>query len=233
MPAVPDPRVSRIRPLQQVYSALQTDLPRLEERIELLRAVVGDNSAPQSDNPGPQVHAASIAQHRHDLGAALYEYYMHVQDIGALIEAETHLRLALPHFRLETSPFGPHFVLGSVLRELAYGMQNRLLAEEALSWHRRLILAHADLAGLERALHRRELGLTLRVHYSINPHKDEILMESVQQLKAAQALFTMDGLIDYACSAGLILALLNFHNLQVNQAYCTFLTKIRRLSHKV
>jgi hypothetical protein len=201
-------RLDRVRALSSAYSALQQDLPLLEERVELLRAIIADETTLD----------APLARYQHHLGAALYERFLHLNEISYLIEAEACLRLAIPHLSLEPSDVGPGIILGSVLREQAYDTRSRMLAEEALALHRQPFLVNLEMPDLEQAHHCRELGLTLRICYFIDANRGQDLLESVQHLQAARAIFTRMGIIDHACTAGLILALINLYNVQADQA---------------
>jgi hypothetical protein len=201
MPIMHDSRLDRIRELSEAYSALQQDLPHLETRIALLRAVVAD----EADDPG--VGAATPAQHRYELGNALYERFMHVHEIGDLSEAEAQLRPPCA-MAPSSSGLGRDSVLGSVLRERAYETHNHSLAREALSLHRQSLMSGVGLSGIKRACYYRELGLTLNVHYVTSAAQKQSLVESVQQLKAAYALFVKLGVADHVCSAALIQVLI-------------------------
>jgi hypothetical protein len=215
MSAARDVRLGRIRALQQAYSGLQQELPLLQERIDLLRTIITDKTHPNLDD-------SHLAQHRYELGAALYDHFTQVYEVGDLIEAEANLRLAISgtdHEALatETSSLELRFVLGSVLRERAYEMDSHSLAEEALSLHRQPFQVDTNLTKLERAHHCRELGLTLRIHYYTNTVEELSLVESVQQLRAAQTQFAELGVVDHICSAGLIHSLVSLYIKQRNK----------------
>jgi hypothetical protein len=218
MSAVHDPRLDRIWDLQQACSALRMGLPLLEERIELLRAVVAEGAV---FGPGNTCFDVSLAQHQYDLGVALYERFVHVHEINNLVEAETHLRLALPTWPFGSSSVEPCSVLGSVLRELAFETSNRSLSEEALALHRQPFLVKSDIPALEGACHCRELGLTLRVNYLVNLDQEQYLLESIQHLEAAEAQFAAMAITDHACSAGLILARTDLHTAHMDKARLT------------
>jgi hypothetical protein len=180
-------------------------LSHLEERIELLRTVIADNAG-ALDTPN--------SQNEYDLGVALYERFMHVNDISDLVEAETLLRSALRSLPIATSCLGSGFVLGSVLRERAHEILSRQLVEEALSLHCECFESRLELSDLEKACHCQELGLTLREHYSNSTQNRQSLIEIVQQLESAHALFTKMGMIDHICFCGLVSALGDLYPIQ-------------------
>jgi hypothetical protein len=126
--SVVDPRLEHIRILQQTYSAQQHDRPLLlEERINLLHAVIANQPA-----IGPEL-GVPLGQYLHDFGGALYEHFLHIQEIKHLVEAERNLRLAIA----ASSAPNLSSVLGSVLREHACEIRDSSLSEEALALHRR------------------------------------------------------------------------------------------------
>jgi tetratricopeptide (TPR) repeat protein len=214
MSAILDPRLGRIRALQQVYSALQTDLPLLEERINLLRAVIIDREA--SSLAGSGVNPF-LVQYRYDLGVALYERFLHVNEAGDLVQAEKHLKQALVGLPPKISP-GPHSVLGSVLRERAFIASSCSLSDEALGLHRQTFITNADMCDLERARRHRELGLTLRIHF-VNAGQTHCLMECIQQLKTSMSLFMRLGIFDHACSAALARAFTHLYDMETSKAH--------------
>jgi hypothetical protein len=218
-----DPRIERIQAHQQAYSARQEYLPLLNECIDLLRAVITDTIASTLDD-------VRLAQHRYDLGAALYEHFMHVNEVKVLVEAETLLRLALPDIPTKYSSPGPGSVLGSVLREIAYDTNSRLLVEEALYLHRQPFPIDYDLPDLERAHCCRELGLTLRVHYRTDTGQEQSLSEGLQQLIDARALFAKKGVIDHTCTIGLASVLLDLYHLQTKVGHLDEAVKLGNMA---
>jgi hypothetical protein len=214
MPPIHDSRLARVQALQQDYSALQQDLLPLEERIALLRAVIADEVT--SNDSG---FDASLAQHQYDLSVALYVRFGHTREIGDLVEAEVNIRTVLAGLgALRTASPSPSSVLGSILRERGYEMLSHVLAEKALALHRQPFLDGPLLTDLERACYSRELGLTLRVCCAVGVYKEGYPAESVHQLKVAQALFAKTNVIDYACSAGLVHALVILYYVQKDRA---------------
>jgi hypothetical protein len=221
-----DYRLSRIRELQQTYSATQKDLARLEERIELLHALVAEEAVHALADPDRN---ATLARHQYDLGVGLYEHFMHVRDFSNLTAAEAHLRSALYRLPLGASSLEPGYALGAVLRERASGSHSILLVEEALVLHRQPFAFNFNLSNMERAHNSRELGLTLRVHYA-ETGTQQSLKEGAQQLKVAHALFTDAGVADHACSAGLVLALVELYDLHSDKAHLSEASSIGDLA---
>jgi tetratricopeptide (TPR) repeat protein len=196
MSAVHDPRLDCIRTLEHRYSALQSDLPLLEERIQLLHAVIADIALNVPDESG-----------------------VYLVD---LVKAETHLRLSLPNPSLTEALFpGPACVLGSVLREQAFHNNSVPLSTEAHTLHLQAFTTCSSLPDLERAQLCRELGLTLKVCYHIDPAAEHYLMNSIRRLNEAQALFADIGVADHACSSGLSAALVNLYGKQTRKADLT------------
>jgi hypothetical protein len=191
MSLIHEPRVYRIRALQRAYSALQQDLPFLEERVYLLRDVAAE---PVSFAFHPsELTLVSIAEQHCDLGAALLERYMHLRERKDLDEAEPHLRTALQYFPLGHPRVRCSSLLGSVLRECAFETKSTQMAGEALVIHRKLYADHtrSDVPTHERAYHSRELGWTLHIYFQINKANVHILLESVERLSEAQSLFSV------------------------------------------
>jgi tetratricopeptide (TPR) repeat protein len=216
---IPEPRLFRIRALQRAYSALQKDLPYLEERIYLLRAVVSD-LAIQHRSPRRSTHVdvSSLARHRYDLGTALYDRYLHILELVDLEEAEACLRLTLRDDSLTLSFPNPSCLLGSVLREYAHRSKDTRLTEEALSLHRKPFESHAypHISVLEHAHRSRELGLTL-LSYEYIKFEEDILSESIRHLQAAQAAFTDMQVPDHTSCIGLSIALVYLCYIQLDR----------------
>jgi tetratricopeptide (TPR) repeat protein len=190
MSLIHEPRVYRIRVLQRAYSALQQDLPFLEERVYLLRDVVAEPVS-YAFHPS-ELTLVSIAEQQCDLGAALLERYMHLRERKDLDEAEPHLRTALPYLPLDHLYVRCSSLLGSVLRECAFETKSAQMAEEALVIHRKLYADHTRFGvhTLERAYHSRELGWTLHIYFQMNKANVHTLFESLERLNEAHALFT-------------------------------------------
>jgi hypothetical protein len=182
MSAAPDLRASRIRALQQTYSAQQQDLPVLEEQIRLLRDAVTD--------PGHSgelhVDSISLARHHYDLGVALHEHFMHLRDFKDLETAEAHLRIAICGSSLGVGLPEPASILGSVLYERARELRRTEMAEESVQLHRRSLSANSDMHPLQKARLSRELGRSLHVYQSMIKDGEEALSESVARLNDAR-----------------------------------------------
>jgi tetratricopeptide (TPR) repeat protein len=191
MSLIHEPRVYRIRALQRAYSALQQELPFLEERVYLLRDVVAE---PVSFAFHPsELTLVSIAEQQCDLGAALLERYMHLRERKDLDEAEPHLRTALQDLPLGHPRARCSSLLGSVLRECAFETKSTQMAGEALVIHRSLYADHIrpGVPAFDRAYHSRELGSTLHIYFQINKAKANLhtLFESLERLNEAHAIF--------------------------------------------
>jgi tetratricopeptide (TPR) repeat protein len=207
MSVIPEPRLLRIRTLQRAYSALQQDLPYLEERINLLRAAVSSFLIQHLHQPD----VVLLAQHHRDIGAALYDRYMHLRDLKDLEEAETHLRLALSETNGSPSASfpGPSHLLGSVLRENASQRKNAQVATEALALHREPFAGHdySRASTLQQAHYSRELGLTLVINYLTNSTDVHVLSESIRRLEDARSAFATMHVSDHISYLGICRAL--------------------------
>jgi hypothetical protein len=205
MSLILEPRVFRIRVLQQAYAALQKDLPYLEERTYLLRVIVSEYTIHYSVKS--HVDTSLLDLFRHDLGSALYERYLHLRELDDLKQGERHLRLSLPDHFPAAYVSGSACLLGSILREHAYQTSSMELIEEALSLHRGpLIRPDACATTLQQAHCSRELGLTLLIHHYIESDV-AVLRESVRRLKDAQTLFADVHTTDHISCVGLCRAL--------------------------
>jgi hypothetical protein len=209
MSATYDLRAFRIRTLQQAYSAQQLDLPLLEERIDVLHDVI--------THAGTfYLTPSELAQHHHDIGVALHERYLHLREVTDLEQAETYLRRALPILP-QTACFPcPSSVLGSVLRERAYEIMDALIAEEAVSLHRRALLMCGNELTLEKAHHLRELGMSLRIHHVTSTNEDTV-SEGIRRLKDAHAAFVELGVDDYLTALGLCNALSSLYEMKPSE----------------
>jgi tetratricopeptide (TPR) repeat protein len=209
-----DPRLKRIRSLERMYSALQSDLPFLDERIDLLRGViaeprVGDDDHSKQQPPSPRPFITGLQR---DLGFALYTRFHHTRDIIDLDEAQECLRGAL-----QNGPRGAEIsfpsassLLGSVLRERLRELEvnEERGVEEALMLHRESLEDSHDLPCLVKAYHSRELGLTLRLHHRLVQADVSLISEGIELLRSAKRLFTDAGVEDLHSTLGLGLALL-------------------------
>jgi tetratricopeptide (TPR) repeat protein len=220
MSVIPEPRLFRIRILQRAYSALQKDLPYLEERIYFLRVLVS-NSAIQHRVPPPDVDVISLAQHHYDLGTALYDRYLHTQEPADIEDAELHLRLALSGHSLTTFP-GPSCVLGSVLRTSTSLSMNMQRLDEALSLHRQSFAGSNTgcMHTLQQAHCSRELGLTLLL-YGRQTSDEHALRESILHLRAAHNMYTDMKAADHSSCRGLSQALEGLYGIQLDRDRAT------------
>jgi tetratricopeptide (TPR) repeat protein len=194
-------RLFRIRTLQRSYRAQQSDLPLLEERISLLADVIAHYRLPGELDSDP----VALAERHYDMGCALYERSKHLKTVRDLEHAEKHLRLSLIDLATGAGLFpGPHSMLGSVLQEHAYIMEDSGMAQQAVFIHRSLWSSVETAAPLlERAYHSRELGRSLRTHYYVMNDAKELLLQSIECLEHSQALYSEAGLRDHMCAFGL------------------------------
>jgi hypothetical protein len=219
MSVIPEPRLFRIRELGRAYSALQSDLPYLEERIYLLRVVISSCSIQHLHQPD----SVLLAQHHRDIGAALYDRYMHLRDLKDLEEAETHLRFALSETNGSPSASfpGPSYLLGSVLRENASQRKNAQVATEALALHREPFAGHdySRASTLQQAHYSRELGLTLLINYLTNSTNVHLLSEGIHRLEDARSAFATIHASDHISYLGLCRALNGLCAIKLDHAH--------------
>jgi hypothetical protein len=192
---------SRIRELQQAYSGLRQDLPLLDQRIEFLCADLTHVDEHVAVPPGPWT--MSRAEAECNLGAALHERFMHLREAEDLTGAERHLRLAVLHSHGDAPFPGPDSLLGSVLRERAYETKSLELAEEALSLHRQPVPMGTSAHPVQRAHYNRELGLTLQIYQSLSKSEDSVLLEGIERLRTARALYADADVVDHLSAFGL------------------------------
>jgi tetratricopeptide (TPR) repeat protein len=192
---------SRIRDLQQAYSGLRQDLPLLDQRIELLRAELTHMDEHVPVPPGPWT--MSRAEAECNLGVALHERFMHLREPEDLTGAERHLRLAVLHSHGDAPFPGPDSLLGSVLRERAYETKSLELAEEALSLHRQPVPVGTGTHPVQSAHYNRELGLTLQIYQSLSKSEDSVILEGIERLQTARALYADADIVDHLSAFGL------------------------------
>jgi tetratricopeptide (TPR) repeat protein len=208
-------RLFRIQTLQRAYRAHQSDLPLLEERIGLLRDILAHYHLPGELDPNP----VFLAKLHYDIGYSLYERHMHLKDIGDLEHAESHLRLALADLASGVLFPGPHSVLGSVLRECAYILEDSDRAKEAVLVHRPLLPNNGVVPPLEQAYHARELGRSLHTSSLLSNHDRGCLFESIACLKRSQALYSEAGVTDHMCAFGLSFASSSLYAARTNKSH--------------
>jgi tetratricopeptide (TPR) repeat protein len=196
VPSIKDPRLERIRALEKAYSALQSDLHFLSERIDLLREVIADAKHVE------ELMSSPLHLH-YDLGFALYTRFQHIREVEDLDEAEECLRAALD-YPSNMLPKSSSSLLGSVIRERSRELEDKGGLEEALAVHRQILLDNGSMSSSERAFHSRELGLTLRVYYRLFDADTSLLQESVDRSRDSYHLFVEAG--DYDIHSALVLS---------------------------
>jgi hypothetical protein len=206
----------RIRTLQQAYSAQQSDLPLLEERIGLLEDVMAYHRLPGQQHTNPIL----LAECHYEMGRALYERYLHLRSVRDLELAGSHLELAISDLAPEAYFPGPRSVLGSVLQEHAYIKEDSNIAEKAVLMHRSLWSSAQTAPPLERAYHSQELGKSLGTHCFTVRGSESLLLQSVECLKASQTLYVEAGLTDHMCAFALSSAFAScFYSRKANRSY--------------